>query len=1078
MGIFDFLKGNKFNIEKDSSGKDKPTKKENIKKVKKDSNGNLETEYYVNIKGEKDGDYIVYYPNGNIKQKAHFINDVQNYESKVFNNKGKLIRLSKFIDGEFVGDIIEFYKSGENKIVKKLLSEKDCYQYNFYNKNGTLKAEIFLTEKYHDDSNEKLKVPAILLYDVQKLNNGINFLPFGKWSSYTENGDLDYEIDFEILKPKGSNIEFDCFACEIKKYEADKLISRENRSISKIESYFFSNEFNDLLKRSEEENSDFFEILDNILICEDFVIGILHKTFSEEKRKELKVVENPKNWIKGFTHLFHRPDEGQLSQYVTYYYESGEESMDHPLVSIPVTFTKSHVEIATFNEKDALKLINEIMIFNGGIDSFKNDIDNIYLDDMDFQYRNPIFRIYKSLPKLMDMPISDVITAEAEMVYIGIDLLPPKNITSSNVFSADSADRGVHYDSEHVNKLLPALNKPIFCNIDGGIADGRLFVLRDDESDVILSFNEEFDISLFKKVIAGFSNTNSILNLEGNIIQKIVDSHDLLSQKTDSSSVYNPKRFINKEDSTLCFSIGDKIMISYFKKGGFYHFRIDNKSDLKWDELEIQKEDKLDFYIANNDQKVLDSDFNTEASKLYEGFHAELNSFDEEQIAQQFEFPMKVDFPYWYDMVKKRADLTSEFDREKSLDQMIASYIFGHASEYGNKLIDDDFDFKVTFIKFRIIGFGEVYKLLQKLDKKINELLKTYEIKENPSAQKMEDELAHAKASLFGAIKYALAIGIEENIIKDWYSDFIYDKALIEVDNPMDLILQKHTGIKKDSTDEQKEQYELSDEERDPIPDWYTGPVYLHPEVIKNDKTNKEIELNPLERSIYQLIHSTEKVSQGMSENGGEILSNPFFINMLEPIEQGKSWFRENNLKAYEILFPNDESDENDVNINEQLLLDLIGEVLEGDEILYLKIKNEKDLKKQEKLIRSAMKDSPDNLGLLNTLAYNQYNQKKYTLGVSFCEMAIKKDPEKAAYYDTAGLGYFYLEDYHKALEFLNKSIEIEPEGKSVAEHYYNRGRIFIKLNLLTEARKDFEKALECDENYEDARKALVQVKD
>ena len=77
---------------------------------------------------------------------------------------------------------------------------------------------------------------------------------------------------------------------------------------------------------------------------------------------------------------------------------------------------------------------------------------------------------------------------------------------------------------------------------------------------------------------------------------------------------------------------------------------------------------------------------------------------------------------------------------------MISDLIYGHASEYGNNLIDEDQETKTNYIKLRIIGFSKVYAMLLKLESNTNELLHKHDLKVNPSAGKLEYELAHAKA--------------------------------------------------------------------------------------------------------------------------------------------------------------------------------------------------------------------------------------------------------------------------------------------------------------------------------------------
>jgi len=219
-----------------------------------------------------------------------------------------------------------------------------------------------------------------------------------------------------------------------------------------------------------------------------------------------------------------------------------------------------------------------------------------------------------------------------------------------------------------------------------------------------------------------------------------------------------------------------------------------------------------------------------------------------------------------------------------------------------------------------------------------------------------------------------------------------------------------------------------------------------------------------------------------------ELSSNPFYKDMQDQVEMAKEWIRENNSEAYEILFPDEFNKKLDIIANklgksrEEMLdsLKVLQERLKADHIekqkIFSEIREEKDLIKQEKIISSYIeekKDSKSYIYIYNDMAYNQYEQEKYTNGVKYAEIAIEKDPENAQYYDTAGYGYYMLENYPKALELLNKSIDLDPDGDGVAEHYFNRGRVHQKLNSIKEAKEDFTKALELDPEYKEAKKHL-----
>ena len=82
-----------------------------------------------------------------------------------------------------------------------------------------------------------------------------------------------------------------------------------------------------------------------------------------------------------------------------------------------------------------------------------------------------------------------------------------------------------------------------------------------------------------------------------------------------------------------------------------------------------------------------------------------------------------------------------------------------------------------------------------------------------------------------------------------------------------------------------------------------------------------------------------------------------------------------------------------------------------------------------------------------------------------------------AQFLDTFGHGLFLKEEFKSAVIIHNKSIELSPDNSSVAEHLTNKGKAFLKLGNIEGAKKDFEKALEKDENFEEAKKLIAEIK-
>lgn len=415
------------------------------------------------------------------------------------------------------------------------------------------------------------------------------------------------------------------------------------------------------------------------------------------------------------------------------------------------------------------------------------------------------------------------------------------------------------------------------------------------------------------------------------------------------------------------------------------------------------------------------------------------------------------DIYYWYKVIKDRSSSgLDSFNSEKSIDQKTSELIWGHCDEYSNRMLDETLESKIEFIKPRIKCFGFLFDKISDLHFKLSTNSKHIDIIEI-----INKELYNAKASLYGAVKFAVINKVPIREIKNWYLNLIDDHSLIMGLDPFSAINKEYNL----DLNETVKIYELDEEYRSQVPDWFMGPFYLEGNEIINDQFKGVIKLNPIERSIYQLITTNQKLSDGLSNSDKKIQTNPFFLNMIEKVELGKEWFKINNQDTYQKLFPEE--------VLKDTLVNVFIERINSNNEIYKNIKQEKDLILQQSLIKKLMLEHPENYNLYNIMAYNQFDQKKYKKGISYVKIVINKDPQNAAYYDTVGLGYYYLKDFHKSLEYLNKSLELEPEGKNVAEHYYNRGRVYEALKAKSKAKKDYERALEHNDSYYDAQTAL-----
>ena len=823
----------KINLGSDDLNRKMVFNKSNQKKIEKYENGDIKTEYYVNSNGENDGPYKRYYEGGGVLQDTFFIAGKQNYENDIFDQNGKLLRRSRLIDGEYVGDTEEFYNNGKIKSIKSNLKGYDNnYEIKLFNINGKKTAILYIKEIFHEE-NDTPTFPGVILYSIQKLVDGINFLPYGVWEIYDENENLSQKIDFEISKPTNCivndrQINFDYCSFELTKYIGGKIISRDVKPINELNSDFFSNDFNSTQKRSNYIYDDEFDVFEFIIKTEEFILPIIERANKKETIQKFEVSDLNTNWIKGFKNIYKIPKDPQVATtaYLPLCYES-EQTIFHPIINQEITFVRGFMDMATYCEKDALKIINEIMIFNGGVSSFRLIEDSDEGHEIVFQ--SPTILVAKSFGKPFKMPINSELSIDAEFNVITVTHLPPKNI--SGPFDNLNGSRGIHWDSAYINKLLLGLNKPIYCKLDGGIMDGRFHVMDDKRSDIIFSIDDKVDINPIKKIIKEFSKDNNIINLSIDELNKIVESYSL-NHSIDSKSGYKPNLSLEKEDTILSFIVKDKLMISYnLINSKVYQTRIDKKSKLSWDELKISDDDEFEFYISELDKSDGLENFNDVVKKLFIEFEEYFDNYDEFEFWDKYEIS-DIDLKYWLKVIRDRAgNNLMNFKEDKDLDQLTLEWIWGHADEYKARLENPhgdpynqttfDESEKLDFLKIRVVAFGDVYKQFIKLRNKINDAKIKYSIDVDTTEKHLSLEIAHAKSSLYGTIKYALSTNISKEDIKFWFDAFEDNSELLSGNNPFDSInmdeglaaLSENKFINEEFNIDMDEVSKMSDEE-------------------------------------------------------------------------------------------------------------------------------------------------------------------------------------------------------------------------------------------------------------------------
>ena len=155
------------------------------------------------------------------------------------------------------------------------------------------------------------------------------------------------------------------------------------------------------------------------------------------------------------------------------------------------------------------------------------------------------------------------------------------------------------------------------------------------------------------------------------------------------------------------------------------------------------------------------------------------------------------------------------------------------------------------------------------------------------------------------------------------------------------------------------------------------------------------------------------------------------------------------------------------------------------------KVNMESDLEKQEKLFKELflmISFHPEALKKwLNDFAYNQFEQNKYNEGLNLVAQCISLQvmgssdtnnsesnaEDLAGFLDTFSFGLYLKGEYNDAIKISNILIPLSPNSVKVSEHLTNRGKSKLKLDDKEGAKLDFEKALEKDENFEEAKNSL-----
>lgn len=122
-------------------------------------------------------------------------------------------------------------------------------------------------------------------------------------------------------------------------------------------------------------------------------------------------------------------------------------------------------------------------------------------------------------------------------------------------------------------------------------------------------------------------------------------------------------------------------------------------------------------------------------------------------------------------------------------------------------------------------------------------------------------------------------------------------------------------------------------------------------------------------------------------------------------------------------------------------------------------------------------------------ILYNQFEQEKYKEGLKLSAQSIKllimmfkevsgidQTQNLVGCLNTFSYGLYLHGQFIDAVRISDISISLSPDDDYISEHYTNRGKSKLKLNDIEGAKLDFEKTLDKNEDFEEAKSLLESI--
>lgn len=119
-----------------------------------------------------------------------------------------------------------------------------------------------------------------------------------------------------------------------------------------------------------------------------------------------------------------------------------------------------------------------------------------------------------------------------------------------------------------------------------------------------------------------------------------------------------------------------------------------------------------------------------------------------------------------------------------------------------------------------------------------------------------------------------------------------------------------------------------------------------------------------------------------------------------------------------------------------------------------------KDLIKEEEILRFSLLENPQDIKKLKELAIVLYNKKDYSGAIKLYEKIVKIESENSDNFAFLGYLYYEKENYSKAIENYEIALEIDPDRSFV---YFLLGNSYSRAGLIKEAINSYDFAIFLD---------------